>query len=175
MIRKAEVILQDWDLMQIVNGREIMPPSPKVSHQKISRKLQKILERFVEERNLGEVFNAPLDVIFEENLNRVQPDLIFISKENREIANGDWIRGVPDLLAEIVSKSSVHLDTTEKKELYERYGVKEYWIVLPEYARVEVYSLENDHYKLFSTAADHQIIDLGLLSGLAFSVNQLFD
>jgi hypothetical protein len=57
MIRKTEVILQDWDLMQIVNGREIMSPSPKVSHQKISRKLQKILERFVEERNLGEVFN----------------------------------------------------------------------------------------------------------------------
>jgi Uma2 family endonuclease len=113
--------------------------------------------------------------LIEENRNRVQPDLIFISKKNRELAQGDWIRGVPDLLAEIVSKNSFHLDTVEKKELYERYGVKEYWIVLPEYATVEVYFLEDNHYKLFSTAADHQIIHAGLLNGLAFSVDQLFE
>ncbi|MCF2444988.1 Uma2 family endonuclease [Dyadobacter sp. CY345] len=174
MIHKEERTLQDWDLMQIINGKEIMFPSPKIYHQKISRKLQRIIEDFVNGENLGEVFNAPLDVIFEENFNRVQPDLIFINKEKSEIVK-DWIRGVPDLLVEIISKSSFHLDTIEKKELYEKYGVKEYWIVLPEYATVEIYALEENQYQLFSSATDNQIIKSKLLTGLTFSVGLLFE
>ncbi|WP_254411242.1 Uma2 family endonuclease [Dyadobacter diqingensis] len=174
MIHKEEAILQDWDLTQIINGKEIMSPSPKSSHQKISKKLQRIMDGYVENEKLGEVFNAPLDVIFEENINRVQPDLIFISRDNLGIVK-DWIRGVPDLLVEIISKSSFHLDTIEKRELYERYGVKEYWIVWPEYAAIEVYVLENNRYKLFSTATDDQVIQSKLLDGLAFSAGQLFE
>lgn len=174
MIHKEEAILQDWDLTQIINGKEIMSPSPKSSHQKISKKLHRIMDGYVEKEKLGEVFNAPLDVIFEENINRVQPDLIFISRDNLEIVK-DWIRGVPDLLVEIISKSSFHLDTIEKKDLYERYGVKEYWIVWPEYATIEVYVLENNRYKLFSTATDDQVIQSKMLSGLAFSAGQLFE
>lgn len=174
MIHKEEPTLQDWDLTQIINGKEIMSPCPKIYHQKISRKLQRIIEDFVNGENLGEVFNAPLDVIFEENFNRVQPDLMFISNDNLHIAQ-DWIRGVPDLLVEIISKSSFHLDTNEKKELYQRYGVEEYWIVLPEYLTVEIYSLEENQYRLFSSATDDQIIKSKLLTGLTFSVGLLFE
>ena len=174
MIHKEEPTLQDWDLTQIINGKEVMSPSPKSYHQKISKRIQRILDGYVEKENLGEVYNAPLDVILEEDINRVQPDLIFISKENSEIVK-DWIRGVPDLLVEIISKSSFHLDTIEKKELYEKYGVKEYWIVLPEYATLEIYTLDGNQYKLFSAATDDQTVKSKLLSGLSFSVAQLFE
>ncbi|SEI62993.1 Endonuclease, Uma2 family (restriction endonuclease fold) [Dyadobacter koreensis] len=174
MIHREETVLQDWDLTQIINGKEIMSPSPKSYHQKISKRIHRILDGYVEKENLGEIYNAPLDVILEEDINRVQPDLIFISKENADIVK-DWIRGVPDLLVEIVSKSSFHLDTIEKKELYEKYSVKEYWIVLPEYATVEIYSLDGNQYKLFSTATDDQVVKSKLLNGLSFSVAPLFE
>lgn len=155
---------QDWDLSQIINGKEIEMPSPFLSHQKISRNLQRKLEDFVEKNELGEIYNAPLDVIFEDSVNRVQPDLIFISKDN-QISLQDWIRGVPDLLVEVVSKGSFYIDTIDKKEIYQKYGVKEYWIVFPEYDTIEVYSLENQAFKLFSRGTDEEIVKSKLLEG----------
>ncbi|WP_159466815.1 Uma2 family endonuclease [Dyadobacter sp. 3J3] len=173
MIDKQEKLFQDWDSTQIINGQEIILSSPKISHQRIVRKTEKVFERFIEGRNPGELFRAPLDVIFEENVNRVQPDLIFISKDNDDIIK-DWIRGVPDLLIEVVSIESFHLDTVEKKGLYEKFGVKEYWIVLPEQQSVEIYTLKNDHYELFLTASEDQFIESKILVGLHFQVSFLF-
>jgi len=133
------VIWQDGDLSQIINGEEIMSPSPKTPHQKASRKLQRILEDYAADHDLGEVWNAPMDVIFEENYNRLQPDLIFIPKEKEDIVQ-DWIRGVPDMVVEIVSKSTIKMDTVVKKEIYERYGVQEYWLLKPEKRLLETIS-----------------------------------
>lgn len=107
--------LQDWDLVQIINGKEIEIPSPLLKHQKISRILQRMIEDFLIQHNLGEIFNAPLDVIFEAGVNLVQPDLIYISNENKEIIK-NWIRGVPDLLVEVVSKGSFYIDNVDKKK-----------------------------------------------------------
>ena len=174
MIYKEEALLQDWDLTQIINGKEIMSQSPKIRHQKISKKLNRIIENFVEREELGEVYYAPLDVIFEENINRVQPDLIFISKDNLGIAGEDWIRGTPELLVEIVSKNSFHLDTIEKKQLYEKFGVKEYWIILPEYDNIEIYFLRDGRFELFSSASGTEVIESRLLAGLHFQADFLF-
>jgi Uma2 family endonuclease len=113
------------DLTQIINGEEVMSPSPFLPHQRISNRLFVILSNYVNHLNLGEVFVAPLDVILEDEVNRLQPDVFFVSKQNKDILQ-DWVRGVPDLVIEIVSKGSVRLDTVIKKEVYERYGVREY-------------------------------------------------
>jgi len=164
--------LQDWDLTQIINGKNIEMPSPLLKHQKISRILQRMIEDFLMKNNLGELFNAPLDVIFEEGINRVQPDLIYISKENKDIIK-DWIRGVPDLLVEVVSKGSFYIDTVDKKEIYQKYGVKEYWIIFPEYDTIEVFSLENDGFKIFSKGTDDEIVKSKLLDGLEVKVSDI--
>lgn len=156
---------QDWDLTQIINGKEIEMPSPKVYHQDIVSELCDIFKAFVKSNALGKVFMSPLDVIFEDGVNRVQPDLIFVSKDNYAIVQ-DWIRGVPDLLVEVVSKGSFYIDTIDKKEIYQKYGVKEYWIVFPEYDTIEVYSLENQSFKLFSRGTDEEIVKSKLLAGL---------
>ena len=68
MIHKEEAILQDWDLTQIINRKEITSPSPKSYHQKISKKFQRIMDGYVENEKLGEVFNAPSDVILKKIL-----------------------------------------------------------------------------------------------------------
>lgn len=165
---------QDYNLSQIINGKEITLISPEIHHQKISKRLFKIIDGYVERRELGEVYYGPLDVIFEENKNRVQPDLIYISKENSEIAENEWIRGTPELLVEIVSKDTFHLDTVEKKLLYEKFGVKEYWIVFPEQKTVEIYFLRDLHFELFSNASGDEILASRLLAGLHFQADFLF-
>lgn len=172
MVLLATDSLQDWDLVQIINGKEIEMPSPLLKHQKISRILQRRIEDFLLQHNLGEIFNAPLDVIFEAGVNRVQPDLIYISNENREIIK-DWIRGVPDLLVEVVSKGSFYIDTVDKKEIYQKYGVKEYWIVFPEYDTIEVFTLEEGSYKIFSKGTDEEIVKSKLLTGLEVRVSDV--
>ncbi len=164
--------LQDWNLIQLINGKEVEMPSPLIRHQKVSRLLQRIIEDFLLQHQLGELFNAPLDVIFEEGVNRVQPDLIYISDENKGIIK-DWIRGVPDLLVEVVSKGSFYIDTVDKKEIYQKYGVKEYWIIFPEYDTIEVFSLENDGYKIFSKGTDDEIVKSKLLNGLEVKVRDI--
>ena len=164
--------LQDWNLIQLINGKEVEMPSPLIRHQKVSRLLQRIIEDFLLQHQLGELFNAPLDVIFEEGVNRVQPDLIYISDENKGIIK-DWICGVPDLLVEVVSKGSFYIDTVDKKEIYQKYGVKEYWIIFPEYDTIEVFSLENDGYKIFSKGTDDEIVKSKLLNGLEVKVRDI--
>jgi len=167
------IIWQDWDLSQIINGEEIMSPSPKTPHQKASRKLQRILEDYVEDHDLGEIWNAPMDVIFEEDYNRLQPDLIFIPKEKENIVQ-DWIRGVPDMVVEIVSKSTVKMDTVVKKEIYERYGVQEYWLLKPEKRVLEIYTLVDSRYELYASFGENHVVSSPLFHDLAFKLNIIF-
>ncbi|WP_305951826.1 Uma2 family endonuclease [Emticicia oligotrophica] len=164
--------LQDWDLVQIINGEEIMSPSPISRHQIILSELNDIFKAFTKKKKLGKVLISPLDVIFEEGVNRVQPDLIYISDENKGIIK-DWIRGVPDLLVEVVSKDSFYIDTVDKKEIYLKYGVKEYWIIFPEYDTIEVFSLEDEGYKIFSKGTDDEIVKSKLLNGLEVKVSDI--
>lgn len=167
------IIWQDWDLSQIINGEEIMSPSPKSPHQNASRNLQWTLESYVRKHGLGDIWNAPMDVIFEEDYNRLQPDLIFISKEKKDIVQ-DWIRGVPDMVVEIVSKSTVKMDTVVKKEIYERYGVQEYWLLKPEKRILEIYTLTDERYKLHASFGEDDVVSSPLFHDLAFKLNIIF-
>ncbi|KQS33729.1 Uma2 family endonuclease [Dyadobacter sp. Leaf189] len=145
------------DLTQIINGEEVMSPSPKLSHHRVSRKLLHALTTYVEDNDLGEVFTAPLDTILEEKFNVLQPDILFVAKEQADIMQ-DWVRGAPAMALEIVSKGSYRIDTVIKKEIYERYGVKEYWIVFPEKALIEVYTLHLGKYLLHGSFSGEQLI-----------------
>jgi Uma2 family endonuclease len=167
------IIWQDWDLSQIINGEEIMSPSPKSYHQIASRNLQRILDRYVVERDLGEILNAPMDVVFEEDYNRLQPDLIFIAKHQKDIIQ-DWIRGVPDLLVEIISKSTLKMDTVTKKEIYERYGVKECWLLDPEKRTLEIYTLVNGRYALYASFGKNDVVHSPQFDDLAFRLDSIF-
>ncbi len=161
----------DIDLSQILNRVKIIAPSPFGIHQKISINLTMEIGLYLRENSTGTLFTAPLDVILEPGINQVQPDLIYIKKENMGIFQDyGWIHGVPDLLIEIISKGTLTRDTEEKFEIYQKYGVSEYWLVFPEQQCVEVFTLENAVYslycstdrtegKIFSKILDHLEID----------------
>ena len=167
----------DLDLSQIINGVTIMAPSPSGYHQDISGNLYFLFRKYTKTSLTGKIFSAPLDVIFEDGLNVVQPDLIYIKKENMSIFDSKgYIHGVPDLLIEIVSTSSVSRDTVEKYKIYEKYGVSEYWIVFPELKVVEVFVLKDGKYSLFcSTENTEGVLSSVILTDFKVKVEEVFE
>lgn len=170
---KTLALERDFDLTEIINGVEVMGPSPFGKHQDISRKIYDRISQFVRDKQLGIVFFAPLDVILKENEQRLQPDLLFIRKENMSIFQ-DWIRGVPDMVCEIVSKGSHGKDTITKKEIYETFRVPEYWIVIPELQTIEILTIEESKYEIFSIAEGEGIVKSKVIEGLEINVKDVF-
>jgi Uma2 family endonuclease len=107
-----------------------MSPSPTTEHQLISFKLSGILFVFLEKNKKGIALAAPTDVYFESEQSVVQPDLLIVLNENKSIISKDGIYGAPDIIFEILSVNRKY-DTLKKKTLYEKAGVKEYFIIDP--------------------------------------------
>ncbi|MFN3851018.1 MAG: Uma2 family endonuclease [Spirosomataceae bacterium] len=147
--RQMEFDDNDTFLYELIEGEMIKKSAPKPIHQRLSMRLSRAISNFIFGKNIGELFAAPIDVFLNE-YNAVQPDLVFVSAQNQQIITDDGIVGVPDLVVEIISPSSVIRDRVDKKNLYERIGVKEYWIIDPQYQDIEVYTIQNNRYELLS-------------------------
>jgi Uma2 family endonuclease len=142
-------LLPEGTLAELIDNQIYMSPSPVFNHQHVSKAILKELFRKVEDKGLGQILFAPYDVYLDEDRNAVQPDIIVVLKENLKIIDEKGhIHGVPDLLVEILSPRNKQHDLILKKDLYERFGVKEYWIVEPDSKLAMIYALENGKYKL---------------------------
>lgn len=130
---------------EIIDGDLFMVPSPNESHQRILANIFHLLSHYVRQNKLGSVYFAPFDVLFSEE-DIVQPDLIFVSHENKRIITRDNIKGAPDLIIEVFSPSTFKRDIGIKKKLYARHGVREYWIVDPEQETVDVFLLKGKEF-----------------------------
>ncbi|MBF0466484.1 MAG: Uma2 family endonuclease [Nitrospirae bacterium] len=172
-------IERDFDLTdtltEIINGVETMTPAPSWTHQIKSKKLYDMINHHIVAKGLGELYYSPLDVIFEDGTNRFQPDLLFIRKENMPLVITDCVRIVPDMVCEIVSKGSYERDIEDKKTIYEKYRVPEYWIVIPELQTIEILTVEGDKYKLHSIAALNGVVTSKVIEGLTVNVNDIFE
>ena len=115
---------------EIIKNKLFMSPAPNTEHQHISGELEFFLRAFCKKNKLEKIFDAPFDVIVDEN-NVVQPDIIFIGNQNLERLTKRGFEGVPDLVVEIISPSTFYRDSYEKKDFYEKIGVKEYWLIEP--------------------------------------------
>ena len=121
----------DGNRYEFIGGRLYVTPAPVTRHQRISKRLQAALMRILEDAGRGEVFYAPFLVEIPGTGDRVQPDLLFVSDERREIIGEKQVLGAPDLVVEILSPSTAHRDRGIKLDLYARSGVRQYWIVDP--------------------------------------------
>lgn len=134
------LIPDDGRRHEILDGEHVMSPAPKTKHQRLVGRLFRSLGTHVEERGLGEVFVAPFDVLLSDH-DIVQPDVCFVSDDQLGIVDEDNCKGAPDLIAEVLSESTRRRDLVDKRKLYERGGVAEYWAVDPEVDRVQVFRL----------------------------------
>ena len=123
---------------EIIDGEHFVTPSPNTKHQTIATNLTVALGGYLKHRPIGRVFAAPFDVVFSD-LDVVEPDLLYISKERAGILTKAHVRGAPDLVVEILSPGTRKTDEMTKRKLYERSDVREYWVVDPELDAIKVY------------------------------------
>jgi len=146
-------------------------PSPSLYHQRISGEINAQLRRQIQDAGRGEVFFAPLDVQLSD-IDVVEPDIIVVLNENRDILTPSHIVGPPDLVVEILSPSSIRLDRKIKRERYEKFGIPEYWIVDPDAHEVARYGLEGDRYALTGPFAER--IESGTIRGVVIDLTKVW-
>ena len=122
---------------------------------------------------MGKIYFAPTDIILNE-INVVQPDIFFISEENFKIISEKNIKGTPDLIIEIISPSTAYYDLIEKKELYEKFGVKEYWRVDPQKQWVELYFNIEQKFELQQRLTEKRILKSHVLNGFEIELATIF-
>ena len=133
---------------EIIGGEKIMSPAANPTHGGLIMKLGSFIESYLDAHGSGYILGENTDVHFPDG-NLFKPDLVIVTEKNSSII--DWrkgINGVPDMVVEVLSKSTFKKDLTIKKDTYEANGVGEYWIVDPWRKSVSVYLLRDGKYFL---------------------------
>ncbi len=168
------MMLEEGAPFQLINYDLIMSPSPTADHQTISIRFGQILLNFLDSTdNNGFVVSAPMDVKFDDG-NILQPDLLYIAEERKADLVKDRIIGAPDLVVEILSPSNAYYDLRQKKDIYEKYGVKEYIIIDPIQMNADLYALKDGSYYLHQKAQKNESLNSLILPGLSFDLSRLF-
>ncbi|MBR1761227.1 MAG: Uma2 family endonuclease [Schwartzia sp.] len=137
---------RDEPFAEKINGQTIlMSPSPAVSHNRIAGNIYSIFRQFLKGKKHCVPFFDGVDVHLDDD-NVFIPDVMIVCDRNKIKHNG--IYGAPDLVVEILSPSTLTRDRGVKKAVYERAGVREYWIVDPLAQSVEVYHLREGKLEL---------------------------
>jgi len=160
---------------EIIDGELYVNPSPVTRHQRIVRVILVRIDRYFEQHRSGEVFDSPFDVVLAQDV-IVEPDVIVVKNDRASIIGEKNIQGAPNLIIEVVADNTRRLDEIEKRKLYERYGVEEYWIVDPELELVKIYRRENNAFSRVAeiTTETGGTITSPLLPGFTLDVNDVF-
>ncbi|HEX8284241.1 MAG TPA: Uma2 family endonuclease [Pyrinomonadaceae bacterium] len=178
LIRRRASVEEFWSLpesvlpTEYIDGEIIMAPTPTVSHQRTILKMISALQQFVGQAPSGEIFVSPLDVVLPSG-EVVQPDIFFLNP--RQVARAraaNRVNDVPPFLVEILSPSSVKHDTVTKRNLYEKNGVREYWIVDVKERTIAQLVLRKKHYAL-TELGEADAIKGAVLSGFEMTVGEL--
>jgi len=144
----------EWDdniRYELIEGIPYAMSSPTISHQEVSAQITAQFVFYLRGKRCR-VFAAPLDVRLYDNT-VVQPDIVVICDPSKLTDNKNCM-GAPDLVIEILSPSTSKVDKSYKKLLYEKAGVREYWIVDVNKKFVNVFILENGIYGSGTTYID---------------------
>ncbi|MBB6448719.1 Uma2 family endonuclease [Geomicrobium halophilum] len=157
---------------EIINGiRYDLKPSPGLDHQLLVSKILNIIYDTC--RPKGIVIVSPMDIYLDED-NILQPDVIFISNENMHIIHDQKIKGAPNLVVEILPPQSGKHDKIHKKEVYERFGVPEFWVVDPQHEIVDQFVLNREKYQLQGTFSEEHLLTSPNLDCIHIDLRALF-
>ena len=150
MLNAANTVFNErilYPTYEIIGGKKIMAPSANTYHSNTIGEIFWEFKTYFRKNKFGYVFTDNVDVHFPDG-SIYKPDLVVVTKENASII--DWkksIKGVPDMVVEVLSKFTKRNDLTIKKDTYEKYGVKEYWVVDPLMKIIDVYILRDGKYE----------------------------
>lgn len=134
----------DGKRYELLDGQVQVTPAPSPLHQRVSKRLQRLLEAYFEEAGRGEVFNAPIDLILTPH-DVVQPDLVVVTNPSQVSTRG--IEGVPLLVIEVLSPATTVYDRTTKAQRYAALGIPHYWLVDPETCSIQCFRSREAAYQ----------------------------
>lgn len=140
--------LPEGTRIQLIENNLVISPEPLDRHQLVISEVFPDFAIHVRKNKLGTCRVAPYDVYLDKN-NAFQPDIVFISNDRIKFIEEDGLHGAPDLVIEVLSPSTAKYEVSEKKEAYEKAGVKEYWIIDPIDNITIGYYLAGDEYHEF--------------------------
>lgn len=155
----------DGEILEIV--------SPTSHHQFISANLFRLLDGYCRTHDLGVVLTAPLDVRLSPRY-VFQPDLLFIAKARKAKLIGERITGAPDMVIEILSPATSARDLNQKRKIYAKHGVAEYWIVDPDDETLEVQRLQNKVLTTLGIYEKGQKLTSPTFKGLTLAIDRIF-
>ena len=161
----------DGSIYQVIDGDVLVTPSPNPVHQRTSKRLQRQLEAYFEARGLGEVFNAPIDLILSPH-DILQPDLAVVT--DRSTISRRGIEAPPALVVEVLSPASERHDRGLKARRYAQLGVRHYWIVDPDARRITCFELRGETYAEVAAAEAPGTIESGTWPGLRVDLGAIW-
>ena len=179
LIRRRASVEEFWSLpesvlpTEYIDGEIIKAPSPTVPHQVALGNIYYALRTFVQDKEGGGwIFCSPLDVVLPTG-EVVQPDVFFLNARQTERTHkAERVREVPPFLVEILSPGSITHDTIRKRALYERLGVREYWIVDVKERSIAQLVLRKKHYVL-TELGEADTVRASVLAGFEMTVGEL--
>ena len=166
---------EDGKRYEIIDGELYVTASPVKKHQIVAGNLHGFLWNYTRNRRTGTVFIAPFDVILS-NVDILQPDVLFITKEHADLAQRRGVAGAPDLVIEVLSDSTRKTDEIIKRKRYEQFGVAEYWVVDPVLESVKIYRRTATAFERIAEITTEQggTLTSPLLPGFALDVHDIF-
>lgn len=165
----------DGKRYEIIRGVLYVAASPNYDHQYTVIQLAAQLLGFVQANGLGIVLAAPFDVILPEGIaTPVEPDLLFIRKENQPRRGDANFRGVPDLLVEVLSSSNRHYDRKTKFAAYRDAGVQEFWLADPLVRSVVIYGWRDGAFVEVERGGIGDEVGSSVVSGFRVKLDTLF-
>ena len=159
---------------ELIDGVHYVTPCPITRHQLLVGRLHLAIGNHLEQRpGAGLLFMAPFDVIFS-RWDVVEPDLLFVAGDQLEILTDANIQGAPALVIEILSPGTRRRDLGIKRELFDRGGVREYWVVDPKADDLTIYRRTPDGRLSKASQLGAATLSTPLLPGFTLSLAKLF-
>jgi Uma2 family endonuclease len=162
---------------ELIDGEHYVTASPNTRHQRISLRLAVALGGYFQAYpDRGELFAAPFDVVLS-NFDVVEPDLLVVLEDQREITTEIHVRGAPAIVVEILSPGTRRVDEKIKYGLFARTGVREYWVVDPELDLIKVFrrALDGSFPRVDELTSDaNDTLSTPLLPDFALALDALF-
>lgn len=160
---------------ELIDGEIVVTPSPVKRHERLRTRLVVSLGNHLDEHPLqGEMFMARFDVVLSPH-DVLEPDVLVVLGDQQDILTETNIRGAPGLVVEILSPSTRKRDQIIKRDLFDRQGVREYWMVDPDHNQVTVYRrVEDGSFPMAATLDASETLATPLLPGWSLSLAKLF-
>ena len=158
--------------LELVDGEVAVSPSPTPRHSFVVIKLARILDTYITDNDLGELYQDVDTLLDQYNVRR--PDLLYFSKVRTHLVGEKAMEGPPDLAIEVISPSSVEIDREDKFKQYQVAGVMNYWIIDPTKRTVEAWVLEGSEYVSAGGGDGSGVVRLPPFLGLEIRIEQLW-